>query len=154
MQLQIVSKPGIIPRLARLFALAVLSAGLYGIYLWNPAQNGGPLMCPMQWLFDLPCPFCGISRGLGVLLHGDIYQGFVYNPLSVALLLGALALWIVWCLECVFQSRAVISVSPQSKRWLNIGVITSLIVVWGYLLLCRPGAGDDPLSALIVSYPL
>jgi hypothetical protein len=50
----------------------------------------------------LPCIFCGMTRALHYLLHGDVARAAYYNWLSIPLLLGAILLLICNALELAF----------------------------------------------------
>ncbi len=46
--------------------------------------------CPLDYIFGIPCPACGITRAFLSLLKGDIRMAFYYHPLwPVALIAGA-----------------------------------------------------------------
>src|SRR5689334_24721080 len=50
----------------------------------------------------LPCIFCGMTRALPYLLHGDVARAVYYNWLSIPLLLGAILLLVCNALELAF----------------------------------------------------
>ncbi|MCE9612999.1 MAG: DUF2752 domain-containing protein [Lentisphaerae bacterium] len=67
--------------LAWIFALHVLSMAL-----------GYPLhACASRAYFGIPCPLCGLTRGLACLATGDLQRATAYNPLSVPVALVILA---------------------------------------------------------------
>lgn len=41
----------------------------------------GVYKCPMDYIFGIPCPMCGITRAFVSLVHGDIREAFYYHPL-------------------------------------------------------------------------
>ncbi len=43
-------------------------------------------LCLIKRYTGLPCPTCGFTRGLLSLLHGDITQVWLYNPLLFSVL--------------------------------------------------------------------
>jgi len=48
--------------------------------------------CLFKWVWGLPCPACGSTRAVIVLLHGRIFEAFTINPFGPALsALAALA---------------------------------------------------------------
>jgi hypothetical protein len=61
--------------------------------LYEPPADAQLRLCPFYWLTSLPCPFCGLTRGLCALAKGD-WGGAVelhaLSPLVMALLTGAL----------------------------------------------------------------
>ena len=48
--------------------------------------------CPLRATTGLPCPFCGMTRGIGRLFAGDVGGALSLNPGSLLLVLGAIAL--------------------------------------------------------------
>ena len=49
----------------------------------------GVYKCPMDYIFGIPCPMCGITRAFIALTHGDIREAFYYHPLwPVAVIAG------------------------------------------------------------------
>ena len=43
--------------------------------------------CPLRSTTGVPCPFCGMTRGVGRVLAGDVGGAVALNPGSVALVL-------------------------------------------------------------------
>ncbi|HEY0499891.1 MAG TPA: DUF2752 domain-containing protein [Kutzneria sp.] len=56
---------------------ALLGAGIVSIPCWFHAMTGAD------------CPFCGGSRALGALLHGDVLGALRFNAFAVLVLLPA-----------------------------------------------------------------
>lgn len=38
------------------------------------------LLCPTKLLFDIPCPGCGMTRAVNLLMSGDIGGALMMNP--------------------------------------------------------------------------
>ena len=60
---------------------------LIGIYvigaIWlllNIVFNIDLTLCPTKLLFNLPCPGCGTTRAINLLLHGDYIGALIMNP--------------------------------------------------------------------------
>ena len=51
--------------------------------------------CPLRATTGIPCPFCGMTRGVGRVLDGDIAGAALLNPGSLLLVLAAVALFVV-----------------------------------------------------------
>jgi hypothetical protein len=75
------------------------AAAMFGIAAIRPALPAavplGP-PCPLRTLTGIPCPFCGMTRGVIALLHGDVSAALSFNPgafLIVAMALGLLVAW-------------------------------------------------------------
>jgi hypothetical protein len=51
----------------------------------------GPVLCPVRRLTGVPCPGCGLTRSIGLLLHGRIREAtnlHPFSPLVLATLVG------------------------------------------------------------------
>lgn len=57
-------------------------------------QAGVP--CPLRSLTGIPCPFCGMTRGVTAAVRGDVFDAVVLNPGSVLLVLAAVTLLVWW----------------------------------------------------------
>jgi len=53
---------------------------------------GDGLGCPMQQMFHHACPTCGMSRALGLLLHGQAAESLTLQPLALPTLVCS---WLV-----------------------------------------------------------
>jgi hypothetical protein len=77
-----------------------LSLGLAAVALLLLMWSGG-LGCPMLRVFHQPCPTCGMTRALVLLMHGQCRASFSLQPLALPVLLcswlvlsqAILALW-------------------------------------------------------------
>ena len=49
-------------------------------------------LCGFHWLTGLPCPLCGMTRGLAALLHGEWRQAIALHALSPLVLTWLAAL--------------------------------------------------------------
>jgi hypothetical protein len=76
--------------------------------------------CPLRATTGVPCPFCGMTRGVGRLLDGDLGGALSLNPGSVLLVVGAIAL-------LLFVRRATIRV----PAWAPLLVLAAM---WSFQL--------------------
>lgn len=51
-----------------------------------PSEGFNVILCPMQNIFGLPCPACGITRSMSSLLNLDVLHSFQYHPLGIIVL--------------------------------------------------------------------
>jgi hypothetical protein len=54
------------------------------------------VICPLRATTGVPCPFCGMTRGVSAVVRGDLVHALALNPASlllVAAVLGALVAW-------------------------------------------------------------
>jgi hypothetical protein len=52
--------------------------------------------CPLKTVTGIPCPMCGMTRGVTSLVHGDFAHALLMNPasfLAVALVLLVILQW-------------------------------------------------------------
>ncbi len=47
--------------------------------------------CPLRTLTGVPCPFCGMTRGVVALAHGNVFASLALNPGVVLFALVAIA---------------------------------------------------------------
>jgi hypothetical protein len=95
---------------ARLFdlGLAALAAAQLGASAWlvpvgdRVALRGGDSLGGLCWfraVFDIDCPFCGMTRSFVALAHGDLASAFRFHPagplLFAAMLVGFVAIMMV-----------------------------------------------------------
>ena len=102
------------PESYRAINVAVLAIVIYGlcIPLILPLIRGvAPLVsgvCASQRIFGIPCPLCGLTRGIGALMRGDLSTAIAFNVLSIP------ALFLLVC-ELLYRLRAVcIRLPPDS----------------------------------------
>ncbi|HUS07468.1 MAG TPA: DUF2752 domain-containing protein [Bryobacteraceae bacterium] len=61
---------------------AASAAGLAGLAVYDPHTPSRIIVCGFYWLWGLPCPLCGMTRALSLLLHGDVSAGIAMHPMS------------------------------------------------------------------------
>jgi hypothetical protein len=76
-------------RLARIFLLAVLAAGLISAFCGVAPGDIHLLPCPFHFITGIKCPGCGMTHACIALGRGDIETAWNYNPFSVVLILLA-----------------------------------------------------------------
>ncbi len=82
------------------------------------------LQCPLNFLFGIPCPLCGITRAFLSVLRGDFASAFYYHPLWPLVLLVILFI--------VLKQTGILRVSYKS---MNIGaVIIALVFLVCFIL--------------------
>lgn len=52
--------------------------------------------CPLRAVTGIPCPMCGMTRGVTALVHGDLASAIVLNPASLVAVALALLLLLQW----------------------------------------------------------
>lgn len=64
-------------------AVTFMVAAVIIYYLFSPENTNYFPECPFHYLTGLDCPGCGSQRALHYLLHFDIKEAFLRNPLLV-----------------------------------------------------------------------
>jgi len=72
--------------------------------------------CPLKTVTGIPCPMCGMTRGVTSLVHGDFAHALLMNPASYLAVALAVLLLVQWRTK-----RVVIPV------WL---IVTVMGVMW------------------------
>jgi len=88
--------------------------------------------CWFKLFFKIPCPTCGFGRGMTSILHGDIFHGFLYNPLLFTILAGWLFLILIRALFC--KSLRVV-LSPGERVELFGLTFCMFFANWIYLIV-------------------
>jgi Protein of unknown function (DUF2752) len=70
-------------------SLRAAGAAVLGAALLLPLVpfEAGPL-CPLRTITGVPCPFCGMTRSIIAVVHGDLARSLVLNPGGI-LVVGA-----------------------------------------------------------------
>ena len=83
------------PRSISVDTAPMLGAGalLVAVATTLPALPGHDVVsCPLRATTGVPCPFCGMTRGVSHLVTGDVGGAVALNPGSVLLVLAVVAL--------------------------------------------------------------
>ncbi|HHH38674.1 MAG TPA: DUF2752 domain-containing protein [Sedimenticola sp.] len=108
--------------------LALLSAAALAVALLLPLEAFVSWLPPCRfhaWT-GLPCPSCGVTRGLLALRAGHLGQAMAWNPLLVGLALVGLGYgllcWVIWWAR---WPRLRLSLARRWAGWLIAGVVLS-----------------------------
>ena len=52
--------------------------------------------CPLRTITGIPCPMCGMTRGVTALVHGDFAHALFLNPGAFLAVAAALLLLVQW----------------------------------------------------------
>ena len=103
---------------------ALLGAGIVSIPCWFHAMTGAD------------CPFCGGSRALGALLHGDLGGALRFNAFAVLVLLPAAVAGLVLLGRTELGLRIP---SWPVRRTALIGLAVAALAWWAVRDLAFPG---------------
>ncbi|MBR5696972.1 MAG: DUF2752 domain-containing protein [Paludibacteraceae bacterium] len=117
-------------------AILLLSAYLWIAMNMSYGEGEGFIVCPFRRITTLPCPGCGLTTSILLMLRGEFGQALCTNPLSLialpVLVLSPLFLLLkpdrCYSLWCGFEEY----VSRGKGLWVLIGVI---VAVWLYLII-------------------
>jgi hypothetical protein len=107
-----------------LLAVFCLQAGLAtaGLTGWQ---------CPVRAVFGIPCPGCGLSTALGLLLRGKWRESFTTHAFAPVFLLGAFLLLIVALLPGRLRQEAGTRIERIEVRSGIVAILlVGLIVYW------------------------
>ena len=107
-----------------LFIMGVFQAGLTITEL-----GGWP--CPMQSALSLPCPGCGLSRGVISLISGNWQAAMHYHPFSPLALVALLMMGVFSLLPGDRHKLAVGIIAGIEKRTgISFGIIIGMFAIW------------------------
>ncbi len=117
--------------------LGSLSLAGYGWLAWNAfSHTAAPAICLFKTATHLPCPSCGATRAIILLMGGDVQDSLFLNPLGAVLLI-ALAVVPIWLLidtclgrESLHRRYIQMECLLREKAWLSIPLIVLVVVNW------------------------
>jgi len=125
--------------------LAILSMAAYawiGFHFFSGEfQETSFTVCLFKNFTGIPCPSCGITRSLLLLITGDIYGAIMVNPLGLfaALVLLTLPFWII---TDIFIRKNTLARSflwtekrIKSKKIIYMPLVALALLNWGWNIL-------------------
>jgi hypothetical protein len=128
-------------RLLRLQGFSLIALGVTTLVIWNPLTQPGPKVCLLRHAVGLPCPMCGMTRGVALCLRGRFHEASLLNPLAGPVLMLAVVLAVKWAIEFVSGRRFDVHLPPRLSRWLPRAALFLMLVNWIYILTYRR---EDP----------
>lgn len=106
------------PLATQLMRPALLGAGMLAVGAAMPPDwvMHGPQLCIFKIMSGIPCPGCGLTRSVVLLMHGDVSGSLFFHPLGVVFVLGAMVLAAVDLFGWWRSRRA--GRAPLSPSWL------------------------------------
>ena len=111
--------------LRSIFAGFVSFLGLKIVFWMFPGVR-----CPFLWIFQIPCPGCGLMRGFTEILTLDFVAAIEYNLLSVPLFAGC----VFYGLFAVFDILFDWSILDTCSRFCRKPIIVFLCITLSFLL--------------------
>ena len=113
------------------------AAGLVVLATWTPPDDASMSICLTRRALGLPCPGCGLTRGLAHLLQGNLEQAMTLHPLAPLVAVDAAVGWGLWGLV-VYGLAA-----PPPVRTVRL-VLLAQLAVFVALWLGRLATGTAP----------
>jgi len=124
-------------RARRLVYLILAGLALFVLALWDPIATPGPVICMSRRAFGVPCPLCGVTRGVSLCLRGRPVEASTYNPLTVPIFVLGLGLMVVWSFEYVSGTRIHLPLSRRGWRLLLSLAVLVALAAWVWMLCYR-----------------
>ena len=117
----------------RIINLALLPAALAALFFVAPGTlpKWFPFATSCGAITGLPCIFCGTTRALHHLLHGEFGRALYFNWLAFPLVAVALALFLVHALELVLDRRLLAHLPRVRLTRASLGALfAGLVLLW------------------------
>lgn len=124
-------------RVRRLSGASAVLLVLAGLALWNPLERPGPILCPLRLATAVPCPLCGMTRGVALCLRGRALEAAVLNPLAPLVFVSLLGLGCKWAAEFLIDRQLRLVWQPGWRLGLLLLLQGALLLTWVYVLLYR-----------------
>ncbi len=124
-------------RALRLQGFGLIALGVGVLSVWNPLSQPGPKVCLLRNAAGLPCPLCGMTRGVALCLRGRPFDATLFNPLTLPVLVLAAVLALKWAIEFTTGRRFDVTVPSRLGRVLLILGYVVLLANWTYMLAYR-----------------
>lgn len=122
-------------KLYLIILIACLIGFLYLFYSINHSESSHLSVCIIKNTTGYPCPSCGTTRAVKMLLKGDFISSLQMNPFGiiVAILMYVLPIWII--LDTLTQKKTFFTYYKKTEiilktRWLSFFLILLVIVNW------------------------
>jgi hypothetical protein len=104
---------------------------------WNVAEDSAtPTACLLKAATHLPCPSCGTTRALILLMDGEIRGSLLVNPFGVvlALALVIVPLWVVIDTlrrgDTLFRFYVAAERQLAQNKWISVPAIAVVLLNW------------------------
>ncbi|HLA54834.1 MAG TPA: DUF2752 domain-containing protein [Flavobacterium sp.] len=116
-------------KLYAILGLACLTGYIWVFFsIYNHSNNLDFGICIFKRITTIPCPSCGSTRALLLLLHGDVLGSVLMNPfgiLSAAILL-IVPVWLVY--DLVSKKQTLLNFYKKAEQTINIRWIAVLLI--------------------------
>lgn len=125
-----------------LFRHRTLTLGIWGLatlqlILFSAGLPGWP--CPVLHLFGVPCPGCGLTRAITLLVHGDLQASFSFHAFAPVFLGGIVIAGLSGVLPEKARGPVIDTVETFERRTgVTVLILIGLILYWLLRLLLFP----------------
>ncbi|MDQ2973922.1 MAG: DUF2752 domain-containing protein [Acidobacteriota bacterium] len=121
--------------------LALVLAGAAGLQLTLVSLSLPGWECPIFRITGIPCPGCGLSRAVTLLLRGDFKGSFRYHAFAPILLLSIVAVILAAFLpKSITQPIVSKAEQLEGKTKLTVIILSGLFLYWLARLLFMQSA--------------
>lgn len=110
----------------------LLTLGFVGVGRLRLPDEQGRTICFLRLTTGIPCPGCGLTRGISALARRELGDAVRYHPLAPLLAVEAAGGWVYW-------GFVAFKVAPSpTVRMINLFLafqVPPLLLVWIYRLL-------------------
>jgi len=125
--------------------LAILSIAGYawiGFHFFSSDNGAASLtVCLFKNFTGIPCPSCGVTRSLLLLMNGKVYNAVMANPLGLLAALTLLSLPF-WMITDVLTGKNTLARSflwtekiIKSKKLVYMPLVALVLLNWGWNIL-------------------
>lgn len=86
-------------------------------------------VCPMKYWANAPCPFCGLTRSCCLLLHGNMKEAILLNPLIILVLFSSIIL-----AGCLISNRFLLNLKRKNIPLVRF-YVSAILLTWFYNLI-------------------
>lgn len=116
--------------------LACLAGYLWLVLSMLPwFSHGNPGICIFKNITGIPCPSCGATRAVTLLLHGDVAASLLMNPvgITVAAVMAVVPLWLAF--DVLQKKQTLFDFYTTTERYIRkpriaLVLITLVLVNW------------------------
>ncbi|MCY7406715.1 MAG: DUF2752 domain-containing protein [Alkalinema sp. CAN_BIN05] len=101
------------------------------------------ISCLTKWLTGIPCPMCGMTRSLTVLLQGDVGRSMSFHGLGIVLFVGLISTLLIVSAELLLNRSIAFSRHDRTlKKTIGFSVISLFLVHHGIRLVPMVRSGE------------
>lgn len=82
------------------------------------------VVCAARQYLGVPCPTCGLTRGLVLAVHGRFGEGWRLSPLGPLGVIGTLGMGVALLVFAMLERRRTPAQVSGMKRWIETGALT------------------------------